>query len=93
MRAVPADFLFNCWYLEIPSDNRIRNIPRCVQYHVQGFQLETFHNVYVGSGSRTPELYSVSPDWLEYCFIYEKGFMKYAVEIVPGGMIYIQSSI
>jgi hypothetical protein len=26
----------------------------------------------VGSGSRTVELYSVSPDWFEYCFIYEK---------------------
>jgi hypothetical protein len=31
-----------------------------------------FWNFYVGSGSRTPELYSVSPDWFEYCFIYEK---------------------
>jgi hypothetical protein len=27
---------------------------------------------FVGSGSRTPELYSVSPGWLEHCFIYEK---------------------
>jgi hypothetical protein len=35
-----ADFFFNCWYLEIPSDNRIRHIPRCVQYHAQGFGLE-----------------------------------------------------
>jgi hypothetical protein len=26
----------------------------------------------VGSGSRTPEIYSVSPDWFEYCFLYEK---------------------
>jgi hypothetical protein len=24
------------------------------------------------NGSRTPELYSISPDWYEYCFIYEK---------------------
>jgi hypothetical protein len=29
LRAVAADFFFNCWYLEIPSDNRIRQIPRC----------------------------------------------------------------
>jgi hypothetical protein len=29
-------------------------------------------NFYVGSGSHTPELDSVSPDWFEYCFIYEK---------------------
>jgi hypothetical protein len=28
LRAVAADFLFNCWYLEIPSD-----IPSCVRYH------------------------------------------------------------
>jgi hypothetical protein len=25
LRAVAADFIFNCWYLEIPSDNRIRH--------------------------------------------------------------------
>jgi hypothetical protein len=62
LRAVAADNIFNCWCLEIPSDNRIRHIPRCVHYHAQGFRLEMFWNVYVGSGSRTPELYSVSPD-------------------------------
>jgi hypothetical protein len=55
LRAVEADFLFNCWYLEIPSDNRIRHIPRSVHYHAQGFRLETFQTFYVGSGSRTPE--------------------------------------
>jgi hypothetical protein len=27
LRAVAADFFFNCWYLEIPSDNRIQHIP------------------------------------------------------------------
>jgi hypothetical protein len=35
LRAVAADFFFNCWYLKIPSDNRIRHIPRCVHYHAQ----------------------------------------------------------
>jgi hypothetical protein len=25
MRAVAADFFCNCWYLEIPSDNRIQH--------------------------------------------------------------------
>jgi hypothetical protein len=40
LRAVAADFFFNCWYLEIPTDNRIRHIPRCVHYHAQGFRLE-----------------------------------------------------
>jgi hypothetical protein len=72
LRAVAADFFFNCWYLEIPTDNHIRQIQRCVQYHSQVSRLETFQNFYVGSGSRTPELYSISPDWFEYCFIYEK---------------------
>jgi hypothetical protein len=38
LRAVTADFFFNCWYLEIPSDNRIRHIPRRVHYRAQGFR-------------------------------------------------------
>jgi hypothetical protein len=70
LRAVAEDF--NSWCLEIPSDNRIRHEPRCVHYHAQSFQLETFYDFYVGSGSRTTELSSVSPDWFQYCFIYEK---------------------
>jgi hypothetical protein len=37
LRAVAADFFFNCWYLEIPSDSRIRHIPRYVHYHAQAF--------------------------------------------------------
>jgi hypothetical protein len=72
LRAVAKDFFFNCWCLEIPSDNSIRHVPMCVCYHAQGVRLETFQNFYVGSGSRTPEFYSVGPDWFEYCFIYDK---------------------
>jgi hypothetical protein len=34
LRAVAADFFFNCWYLEISWDNRIRHIPRC--FHNEG---------------------------------------------------------
>jgi hypothetical protein len=41
LRAVATDFFVDSWYLEIPSDNRIRHIPRCVHYHAQGFRLET----------------------------------------------------
>jgi hypothetical protein len=37
LRAVVADLFFNCWYLEIPLDNRIEQIPRCVDYCVQAF--------------------------------------------------------
>jgi hypothetical protein len=74
LRAVVADFFFNCWYLEIPLDNRIRHVPKCVHNRAQSFRLETFWNFYVGSGSRATELYSVSPDCFGYCFIlvYEK---------------------
>jgi hypothetical protein len=36
LRAVPADFFFNCWCLEVPSDNRIRRVPWCVHYHAHG---------------------------------------------------------
>jgi hypothetical protein len=70
LRTVVADFFFNCWYLEM--DNHILDIPWCIHYHAQGFRLESLQNFYVGSGSRTRELYSISPDWFQYCFIYEK---------------------
>jgi hypothetical protein len=40
LSAAAADFIFNCWSLEIPSDNRIRHVPRCVHYHAQGFRLK-----------------------------------------------------
>jgi hypothetical protein len=72
LRAVAANFFCNYWYLDIPSANRIRHIPKCVHYYAQGFRLEAFLNFYVGSGSRSPKLYSVSSDWFEYCFVYEK---------------------
>jgi hypothetical protein len=41
LRTVALHFFFNCCYLEIPSDNRIRHVPRRVHYHAQGLQLET----------------------------------------------------
>jgi hypothetical protein len=43
--------------MEIPSDNRIRHLPRCVRYHGQSFRLEV-PDFYVGSGSRIQKLYS-----------------------------------
>jgi hypothetical protein len=54
--AVAVDFFFNCWYLEIPSDNHIQHIPKCVHYHAQGLRLEMFQNFYVGSGSRKVQI-------------------------------------
>jgi hypothetical protein len=58
MRAVVADFFFNCWYYEIPLDNRIRHVPRCVHYNAQGLRLETLQNFHV---LKVEELYNVSP--------------------------------
>jgi hypothetical protein len=69
LRPVALDFFFNCWYLEIPLDNCIRHVPRRFHYHEQGLRLETFQNLYVGCGSCTPELYSIGPNWFEYCFV------------------------
>jgi hypothetical protein len=46
MRAVAADFFCNCWYLEIPSDNRIRHVPKCVNYHAQRLRLELGYYYY-----------------------------------------------
>jgi hypothetical protein len=45
-----------------PSDNHIRHLTMCIYNHVQSFQLEELQDFYDGSGSRTPEVYSVSPD-------------------------------
>jgi hypothetical protein len=75
LRAVAADFFFNCWYLEISSDNRIRHVPRCIHYNAQRFRFETFKAIYVGSGSCTPKLYSISVDWFLYCFIYFRNLL------------------
>jgi hypothetical protein len=35
LRVVAVDFFFNCCYLEIPSDNYIWHIPKCVHCHEQ----------------------------------------------------------
>jgi hypothetical protein len=67
-----TNFIFNCWCLEIPLENRIRQVPKCVLYHGQKFQSETFYDFYVGSRSRTLGLYSASQHWFEYYFIYGK---------------------
>jgi hypothetical protein len=72
LRVLAENLFFNCWCMEIPSANHIRHVSRFVHYHAQSFQLKAFQDLYVSSGSRTPELYSVSPDWFEYCFIDEK---------------------
>jgi hypothetical protein len=37
LRAVAADFIFNCWYLENPSNDRIRHVLKCVHYMRKAF--------------------------------------------------------
>jgi hypothetical protein len=57
LRAVVMDLFLNCWCLEIPSDNRIRHLPRCGYNRAQYSRLEAFSDVYVWCGSRTPQMY------------------------------------
>jgi hypothetical protein len=42
LRAVVVDFFFNCWCLQIPSDDHIQHKPGCIHYHAQSFRLEAF---------------------------------------------------
>jgi hypothetical protein len=63
LRPVAEDFFFNCWYLEIHPITVFGTYQDASAIMRKAFN--------VGSGSRTPELYYASPDWFEYCFIYE----------------------
>jgi hypothetical protein len=72
MIAVMADFVFNCWDLEILPYYCIRHIPWCIRYHVQSLGLEVFKYFYVGCGCSSPELYSIGTDWFEYNFVDEE---------------------
>jgi hypothetical protein len=42
VRAVAADFFFDCGDVEILSDGCMRDIPTGVHYHGQGIRLEPF---------------------------------------------------
>jgi hypothetical protein len=70
LRAVAADFsLTGIWRsLRITVFGTYQGASTIMHKALIGNVLD----FYLGSGSRTPELYSVSPDWFEYCFIYEK---------------------
>jgi hypothetical protein len=69
VRAVVADFFFDCWAVEVPSDEWIGDVPGGVHNHAQGLRLESFQDFNVGGGSSAPELYTVGPDGFENCFI------------------------
>jgi hypothetical protein len=71
VRAVAADFFFDCWAVQVPSDGGIRDIPGGVHHHAQGLRLESFQDFNAGGGSSAPELYTVGPDGFENCFIEE----------------------
>jgi hypothetical protein len=46
---VAVDFFFNCWCLEIPSENHIGHEPRCVYNHARRVRLGTSQDSYAGS--------------------------------------------
>jgi hypothetical protein len=66
---VKADFFFDCWAVEIPSYECVRDIPGGVHNHAQDLRLESFQDLNVGGGGSAPELYTIGPDGFENCFI------------------------
>jgi hypothetical protein len=69
VRAVMADFVFDCRAAEVPSDEWIRDVPGGIYNLVQDLRLESFQNFNVGGESSAPELYTIGPDGFEYGFI------------------------
>jgi hypothetical protein len=45
---VTADFFFDCWAAEVPSDEWIRDEPGGVHNHAQDLRLESFQDFSVG---------------------------------------------
>jgi hypothetical protein len=66
VRAVTADFFFDCRAAEVPSDKWIRDVPCGVHNHAQDLRLESFQNFNVGGGISAPELYTTGPDGFGY---------------------------
>jgi hypothetical protein len=60
VRAVTADFFFDCRAAEVPSDEWIRDVP-WGHNDAQDLRLESFQNFNVGGWSSAPELYTVGP--------------------------------
>jgi hypothetical protein len=69
VRDVTADFFFDCRTAEVPSDERIRDVPCGIHNHAQDLRLESFQIFIVGGRSSAPDLYTVGPDGFEYGFI------------------------
>jgi hypothetical protein len=69
VRAVTADFFFDCRAAEVPSDEWISHVPWGVHNHAQDLRLESFQSFNVEGGSSAPEMNTVGPDGFEYGFI------------------------
>jgi hypothetical protein len=69
VRAVTADFFFDCKAAEVPSDESIRDVLWGVHNHAQDLRLESFQNFNVGGRSSDPDFYTVGPDGFKYGFI------------------------
>jgi hypothetical protein len=66
LRAVAADFFFNCWCLEIPSDNRIQHVPSGSTIMHETFDRK-YSRISVLEVEAVPQ--SCILDWFQYCFI------------------------
>jgi hypothetical protein len=64
LRAVAVDFFFSCCYLEIPSESRIRHVPKPSTGNVPEFLCWKWKPY--------PRVVPVSPNWFEYGFTDEK---------------------
>jgi hypothetical protein len=69
VRAVTADFVFDCRAAEVPSEEWIRDVPGGIHNRVQDLRLESFQNFNVGGGSSASELYTIGSDGFQYCFV------------------------
>jgi hypothetical protein len=69
VRAEMADLFFDCRAADVPSDERIRDVPWGVHNDAPDLRSESFQNFNVGGGSSAPEFYTVGPDGFEYGFI------------------------
>jgi hypothetical protein len=65
MNAETSDFLFNLRDLKILSEDHVRHVPWCINYHAQSFGFEAFKDFDIGGRSRSPELYAIGPDRFE----------------------------
>jgi hypothetical protein len=64
-----TNFFFDCWDLQIVTNNGIWDIPWCSGYHSKGFRLKAFEDFSIGGGGSAPQLDAVCPDMFDGYFI------------------------